>query len=74
VSSADSNGSYVSRAELAAHIKGIDEHFDTVEGALLEIKDLLGDRKVLFRAWMPPIIAAMIAGAVSLGVAFLFYP
>jgi hypothetical protein len=71
------NGNYVSRAELAAHIKGIDEHFDTISADIQEIKWsmnlVLENKRQRWRAWGPPILAAVIAGVVSLAVALIFY-
>lgn len=79
----ETNGSPVTRAELAAHIKGIDNHFDSVEADVAEIKwGIRGiveelkrqrdfresDRTGRFRAWGPPLIAALIAALISLPV------
>lgn len=76
------NGSSVTRAELAAHIKGIDERFLAVHEDFKEIKVLIEgiyqtfraerrDRKAKWRAWGPPLVAALIAVFVSLPVALL---
>lgn len=74
------NGSYVPRAELAAHIKGIDQHFDNLEADVTEIRygilgiveelkkqrDLREDNKRWDRrSWGPPIVAVFVAAAVS---------
>lgn len=49
------NGTVVTRAELAAHIKGIDEHFDSVEDSVEELRVAVGavglDVKALLGAW-----------------------
>lgn len=69
----EGNGSPVTRAELAAHIKGIDEHFDTIGADIAEIKWgmnlVLENKRQRFRAWGPPLVAALIAAAVSVPVA-----
>lgn len=67
----EGNGTPVSRAELAAHIKGIDEHFDAIEDSILRIEELLKDRKNSFRAWMPPLVAALVSAGVALPIAFI---
>lgn len=63
----------MNRAELTAHIKGIDEHFDTIEAAILDIKALLADKKNFWRAWGPPIVAALLAAGATLAAAAIFY-
>lgn len=69
----EANGSPVTRAELAAHIKGIDEHFDTIAADIAEIKWgmnlVLENKRQRFRAWGPPIVSALVAVAVSVPVA-----
>lgn len=66
------NGSPVTRAELAAHIKGIDEHFDTIAADIAEIKWgmnlVLENKRQRMRAWGPPLVAAGVAVLVSLPV------
>lgn len=66
------NGNSVTRAELAAHIKGIDARFDTVEADLAEIKwginVVLETRRTRWRAYAPGIIAALIAALVPVAL------
>lgn len=73
----EGNGSPVTRAELAAHIKGIDEHFDTIQADIAEIKWsmnlVLENKRQRFRAWAPPLIAALIAASVSVPVAVFLH-
>lgn len=72
---AATNGSYVTRAELAAHVKGIDEHFDGIEETLsrIEAKLTSADRfaRGRARAWFAPLVAAVVAAAVAIPVALL---
>lgn len=73
---ADTNGSPVTRAELAAHIKGIDEQFHTIAADISEIKWsmhlVLENRKQRFLAWGPPLVSACIAATVS-AVGYLIF-
>ena len=84
-SMAEGNGSsHVTRAELAAHIKGIDERFHTVAEDVTEIKGLIEgiyqtfraerrDRSARMRAWGPPLVAALIAAVVSVPLALFIH-
>lgn len=69
----EANGSPVTRAELAAHIKGIDEHFDTIAADIAEIKWgmnlVLENKRQRMRAWGPPLLSAIVAVAVSVPAA-----
>ncbi len=78
----DTNGGHVTRAELTAHIKGIDEHFDHIEDDFVYIKSLIQDirdemrdrreaRSALRVNFTTAVIAAGIAGAFTLSSAFL---
>lgn len=68
---AEGNGSPVTRAELAAHIKGIDEHFDAVEHAVLEIKSLLTRKSAFWaNAWVL-VVASSIGAAAGTGFWFI---
>lgn len=67
----------MTRAELAAHIKGIDEQFHTITADIAEIKWgmnlVLENRRARVRAWVPPLLAATVAASVSLSVALLIH-
>lgn len=59
------NGSSVTRAELAAHIKGIDQRFANVESDIIEIKyGIQGIRDhVLQESWLGPRGREFVVGA-----------
>jgi hypothetical protein len=81
---AEDNGSPVTRAELAAHIKGIDKQFQDVSSDILEIKlgihgiteamrragadSFLGSRG---RKLIDGLMVAAVAAVVSLAIAFI---
>jgi hypothetical protein len=78
------NGGHVSRAELAAHIKGIDQRFQDVAADIVEIRygitgivDAMArakqDRVSRLRAWGPPLLAALVSASVALPVALLLH-
>lgn len=82
------NGSYITRAELAAHIKGIDQAFQDIRADVVEIRygikgivDAMASEKSVaaafrrgfWRAWAPPLIAAFVAASVSLAAALILH-
>lgn len=80
------NGSYVSRAELMAHIKGIDQRFQDVSVDISEIKwgvnsitetlarekdAVEANRKSRWRTWGPPIVASLLSASIASPIALL---
>ena len=67
------NGSHVTWRELNLLREGINERFDNLDADIQEIKWamnlVLENRKQRWRAWGPPLVAALVAAAVSLPVA-----
>lgn len=85
---AEGNGSTPTRAELNAHIKGIDEHFDIIEEDIKSMKfDLhelhtevqAGFRLIASRQWLGPMAhqflasGALLCAAVALFVALYLH-
>lgn len=65
----DSNGNPVTRSELAAHIKGIDENFRTIKDDIAEIKDILSSRSRVWAGAVPLFLIALLSSGISVGVA-----
>lgn len=70
---AEGNGSTVTRAELAAHIKGIDNKFEDIAADISEIRwslhEMVRNRRQSRLAYFPAIIAALISAGIALPVA-----
>lgn len=73
----EGNGSYVTWRELNLLREGIDKGFEELGADISEIKWsmnlVLENRKQRFRAWGPPLLAAIVAASVSLSVALLIH-
>ena len=60
-----SDDSHVTRAELAAHIKGIDEHFVVVETSLERVEEKVdqGFKEIADSQWLGPQGRTFVSGA-----------